>query len=449
MSIHIILGKPGSGKSFYATRRLIDELCDTNRNIVTNLPLRLDALNDYVQKRWPDRDLRPLQRIRLLSDDEMRYFWKFRGAADVAPPELQLWGAEQNEQRKSALARDLDHWAKTPSLGDEGRGVAYFLDEAHIPFNARAWATVATAALFYLSQHRKLGDIVWPITQAPSNLDKQFRSVAEDFTRVRNEYLAKWGPFKGRGRFVRKTYLSEPTGTNAEPFETASFTLDGIEACYDTAKGIGVHGNKADVGRRANGIPILWVVPGALVLALACVVVPYLIGKGAAKFIGGSEAVPAASKASALTADKPTAVLPPTAAPMPVKRKETSLTYSATAYGRRGVRVWLSDGRVLENGDGVLRSIGTNTVTLFDGSVLHRTPVRPSSPLASPRVVDAALVSPPQRIGPEPEAKTSSSEYRGEALFAPSADVAKLPAVSAQQQKQKGAVGPRSGTAAP
>ena len=382
MSIHVILGKPGGGKSLYATRRVLEELAEGQRNIVTNLPIRLDALNEYVQKRWPGRDLQPVQRIRLLSDAEVRYFWKFRSAADEAPPELQQLDAVTDDDARKPLLKVLDAWAKTPSTGDFGKGVAYFLDEAHIPFNARAWATVATAALFYLSQHRKLGDVVWPITQSPGNLDKQFRSVAEDFTLLRNEYTAKFGPFRGRGRFVRRTYLAEPTA-NAEPFESGSFSLDGVKDCYDTAKGIGVHGNKADIGRRAKGIPIWTVVPAAMAVGLLCVGIPWVMGKGAQKFLtGGAQekiaaaavgplaAGPAAKPAAAIKGDASPADLVTRVAPqMPANGTAGLFVKGWITRGGR-VNVVLSDGRTLTEGDGMLVRVERNSVTLADGSKL-------------------------------------------------------------------------------
>jgi len=422
MSIHIILGKPGSGKSFYATRRLIDELSDTNRNIVTNLPLRLDALNEYLQQRWPERDLRALQRIRLLADEEMRFFWKFRAPADCAPPVLAQWNEEQNEQRKGALFRELDAWAKTATTSDNGAGVAYFLDEAHIPFNARAWASVASAALFYLSQHRKLGDIVWPITQAPSNLDKQFRSVAEDFTRVRNEYTAKFGVFKGRGRFVRKTFLSEPTAANVEPFETATFSLDGMEKCYDTARGIGVHGSKADIGRRAKGINILWVMPAALVLALACVAVPWALGKAGGSYIAGkgsakgdAAAVDVAKAAPVVASAVPVAVA---ASPVGFGRESPSVpSVTVRGYVMRGARVnvILSDGRILTENDPELTMIGRNGVTVNGQKLFMARPdYRPPAPVAKEAAKESAAVSSPL------------SDYVGEALFQPGDGLSRL-----------------------
>lgn len=377
-SIHVILGKPGSGKSLYAVVRLIRELLETERNIVTNLPLRLDRLNEYLQKLYPERNLRILDRVRLLSETELRFFWKFRGDGDVAPPELALLESTHGEMARNQLLKSLDIWARTPSAGDVGRGVCYMLDEAHIAFNARDWANIGKAALFYLSQHRKLGDIVWVITQAPGNLDKQFRSVAEDFTVLRNEYTAKYGIFRGRGRFVRKTYLAEPSA-NAEPFESAAFTLDkeGIASCYDTAKGIGVHGNKADIGRRAKGIPIWVVIPAGLVLALACVFVPWLLGRSAGKLMTGD----AARKIEAVQKDAglvplPGSVVPGSAAsaassavPLPLpaiprsegvyltqewvlnNRPERPLWVSGVIYRGASFTVYLSDGRVFTDAD--------------------------------------------------------------------------------------------------
>lgn len=306
MSIHIVLGKPGSGKSYYATKRvIIRELREGRRNIVTNVPLRPDILNAFLQRVYPKEDLNMTGRLRMLSDSELRYFWKFRSPSDVGPPELEELergvhaepeilpsGKKRDvplsDDYRKLLTRKLNEWAKTPTHSDNGVGVLYVLDEAHIAFNARAWASCADAALFYLSQHRKLGDQVWPITQAPGNLDKQFRSVAEDFTVLRNEYQAKYGIFKGRGRFTWKTFASEPSGAKTDgAFLSGDFEIEpnGAASCYDTAKGIGVHGSKADIGKRAKGINILWAIPMMIGVASLCGLVPWLMGKGAGSFL--------------------------------------------------------------------------------------------------------------------------------------------------------------------
>jgi len=97
--------------------------------------------------------------------------------------------------------------------------------------------------LFYLSQHRKLKDDIICITQSIGNVDKQFRSVAEDFSVMRNEYTAKLRPFRGRGRFTRKTYEQYTGDTSRQvPFEISHFRLDaaGIASCYNTSAGVGI-----------------------------------------------------------------------------------------------------------------------------------------------------------------------------------------------------------------
>jgi len=55
MTISILLGKPGSGKTYHATRKIASVLCAWSRKehagvIVTNLPLRLDNLDAYVER---------------------------------------------------------------------------------------------------------------------------------------------------------------------------------------------------------------------------------------------------------------------------------------------------------------------------------------------------------------------------------------------------------------
>lgn len=64
MTIKVIFGKPGSGKSYHATKTLANILCDWARyeqqngerfaqRLLTNLPLNRDELKKYVEKRVP------------------------------------------------------------------------------------------------------------------------------------------------------------------------------------------------------------------------------------------------------------------------------------------------------------------------------------------------------------------------------------------------------------
>ncbi len=370
MSSHIILGKPGAGKSLYGMHILIKQLRETQRNIVTNLPIRLDELNVYLNLKFPDENLLLMSRLRIMSDDEMSNYWKLRGPEIPAIP-----GSEPDTILTPAF----------PNGHDGGRGVCYILDEAHIAFNARDWSTLARDCIKYMSQHRKLGDIIFPITQSVGNLDKQFRSVAEDYTVLRNEYTAKLGPFRGAGRFVRRSYYGEPQ-RNTEPFETATFTIDrkGIAGCYDTARGIGVHGSKADIGRRAKGIPIWWVFPIVIGLAMLVVFVPMLIGKMTAKFIAGpstalgklgeaTKGLPVAASRGSTASGVTTVVTPsqdanlvPAMPEAPPKPRPVITGYFV--HGKE-IAVVMSDGTVVTEDDNRVKEIKRGRVH-FDGGWL-------------------------------------------------------------------------------
>jgi len=353
MPIHFISGKPGSGKSLYAVHLVIKELLEGHRNIVTNLPLHVGRLNEYLQSIRPTQDVGLAQRLRVLSEDEARTFWKYRGTKEP-------YGVDLLQDNRSVPA-----------------GVMFVLDELHLFFNARDWMQTGRDCLHYLSQHRKLGDVVLAITQSVPNVDKQFRSVSEDFTVLRNEYTAKYGPFRGRGRFVRKTYLSEPTGTGKqEPFETASFTLDaaGIASCYDTAQGIGIHGTAADKGRKAKGWSIWWVIPLGFGVASLAGVIPWLMSKGAASIVTGSAVEEIKAKSPSLTFPISNVKEPnhatnrPQALSLPgISNSQSVWVAGYVAQGAR-INVTLTDGRTITEKDGTLAKVERNFVEMVDGS---------------------------------------------------------------------------------
>lgn len=402
MAIHVVLGKPGSGKSRYVTGKVIQELREGKRNIVTNLPLNLGRLNEYLQETYPKEDIRVLQRVRIMTDDEMRRFWTIRGQKDAPtnypedlPPFLEWYKGfpfeegqqitqdllervaahkESARQQYDTAIRDLQRkrteWISNFGTIEGTEGVVYFLDEAHIAFNARDWATFGREALHYLSQHRKLGDDVWPITQAPGNLDKQFRSVAQDFTVLKNDYKARYSIFKGRGRFVWKSYNQEPSG-NMEPFMRGTFELDptGIASCYDTARGIGVHGSKADIGVKAGGISIWWAAVGVLVLVSSILWVPKLLsGVVASKMDKSGKRVEA--KGNMEKPHQQAKVNTVVSQPQPAIQKPQvpEVTVIAYAFDGRGPIVWLSDGTIHRRD--TIKAVYQNAVEMTDGTML-------------------------------------------------------------------------------
>lgn len=282
----------------YAVKLLIQELLHGRRQVITNLALKLPELNEYLQtfgttwadsceimtgeavRRLSDRDSfrsHITERVLLLSEEQTGSFYKFRPYKFQADEPEKGWPdyahCKRGEETKTAF-----------ELG----GVLYIIDEIHQFFNAREWAKTGKSVLFYLSQHRKLGDDVICITQSIGNVDKQFRSVAQDFTYLRNFRKERYGWFRSFPFFMRQTYLSPVTGAAGDKaIETGTFTLDtaGLGSVYDTAAGVGILGAGADTKESRKGLP-MWLlfllIIGGLV-ALGCT--PYLLGRLAGKTV--------------------------------------------------------------------------------------------------------------------------------------------------------------------
>ncbi|WP_174834715.1 zonular occludens toxin domain-containing protein [Staphylococcus aureus] len=357
MSIHFISGKPGGGKTLYAVKLIVDELAYGRRPVYTNVSLKLGELNEYMQKEHPklyealhekyllDDDITGwrgsvLGRVRLLNEEETAIFYSIRPGNPIIEHGDSVW---RN--------------GKKPQYGHiKDSGVFYVIDEVHNYFNARAWAETGRDVLFYLSQHRKLGDTVICVTQAVANVDKQFRSVTQDFTVVRNLKKETFGVFAMPGVFMRKTYGSVPNELST-PMESGTFKLDvkGLASVYDTAAGVGIHGRGADSGEKRRGIHWAYAA-AAVVLVVVCAFV--FLPKAVAGFFSTKRALaqidsikPKVEKSVAVAAGS---VAGETQVVEAVGTVGTSERVTMDGYdGILGKwRVWLSDGTQRIQGDG-------------------------------------------------------------------------------------------------
>lgn len=304
MSIHFISGKPRGGKSLYGMKLIEEELVYGCRPILTNLPVNVGALNEYIQKKYPSKSVDVVGRVILLDDAQTREFFTYRpGGVRVARLSKDQW--------QSGELPDYRHLVDS--------GVFYVIDEVHNFFNARAWAETGRDVLFYLSQHGHLGDTVIAITQHVGNVDKQFRSVTQDYTYVRNLRKEKMGWFRMPGAFLRKTYL-QPATERSEAIESGTFRLDvsGIASCYSTVGGVGIHSRgEADKNERRKGLP-WWVAVVGLVALLWALL--YFVPKGISWFLSpksspGQKIL--ASVAPGLTGAGPVLPAPPPAVATP------------------------------------------------------------------------------------------------------------------------------------
>jgi len=303
-----VCGKPGGGKSYWATRRVLQELGEGRRCVVTNLPLDVGRVNEYCQERYPDRDCQVVQRLRLIESEDIARWWCYRGrvlaesvGVDVPVPWVTLPAPNEDTGTTDMRA------SPGPCL--------YVVDEVHTAFNARCWQKRGLSAIWYLSQHRKMGDEVILISQTPGQVDKQLRSMTQEWLVVRNlrkEKFLQW--FTLPQRMMWRSYSNQPGPT--EPImATGMLHLDveGIGSCYDTAQGNQIAGQTgADKGERAKGVPWYWLVAIPLVLVLGL----SQVDRGVKSAVGSLTADPPPRVVSAPTpAPTPAPTQPPQATP--------------------------------------------------------------------------------------------------------------------------------------
>jgi len=335
----------------YAMKLLIEELLYGTRPIITNLPINLANLNEYISKLSGPKVVDVIGRVWVLTDEQTAEFWTFRPGG-VRIPKLHKDEWKLGQKPSYALVADA--------------GVYYCIDEVHNFFGSRQWAETGQDVLFYLSQHRKLGDSVLCVTQAVANVDKQFRSVAQDFTYLRNLGKEKYGAFRLPSIFSRKTFGSPPT-EHSLPMETGTFRLDvaGVGACYDSAQGVGIHGRGADKTERKTGMHWSVFVIGiaVLVLVLFKAVPPALASlftpaRSEVKRSDGPPSLPpgaaivagVASTAVRQDSPVPQSQVTDTAAPILVDNLNTHVWISGLAKvpGRNAIKIYLTDGRILD-----------------------------------------------------------------------------------------------------
>ena len=268
MSIHFVTGRPGAGKSFYSMKLILEELRGTDRKIVTNLAVLPDELAEMLHTKFGET-FNLLERLHLITDEEIEFFYCHRGLST---------GALQVDYNDKGKAQKFDI-ETAQSTG----GVFYILDEVHLAFGARNWQAMGNACIYYASQHRKLGDDVILITQAPKMVDTTFRNLAQDYTVLRNHAMEKILFFKQPKFFSRQTFLNLPTA-NETPMEKSMFRLDmNVAKCYDTSQGVGIHtrGEADTKGDRRKGLP-WWV---AVIAFLGLIYVGSQIPNACGRFV--------------------------------------------------------------------------------------------------------------------------------------------------------------------
>jgi len=355
--IRIFLGKPGAGKSYGALRDILDEAVNGRRVLVTNLALDPGALSEYIQKRHPGADWDPVTRYVRLSAEQVTYFWRHRLGVSLPP---------FSKEREDNVPEGL-------------KGCLYVIDEAHIYFDARAWALTGLELSFYNSQHRKFDDQVVFVTQFLDLLDRRVRGFCQEFVYFQNHGLQRFLTcFRLPAYFTAKTYSKPYTGATGDNCEHAArFTLDKeLAACYDTSAGVGISGRGKPENNPVRGVNFFWIgIPLGLLVTLFyftpdlfTALMSSLFNRVQTPVVGradlgvkGSELVSGPTPKG--RADERPQEKINTVAPAPV---------FMTAHSLKGGRVyvWLSDGRILNRNH--VHRLTEDRVYLKDGSFYDR-----------------------------------------------------------------------------
>jgi hypothetical protein len=91
------------------------------------------------------------------------------------------------------------------------------------------------------------------VTQHVPNVDKQWRSVTQDYTYCRNHSKEKFRGVTKDSNFHIETYLEPYTGTQTlQESSTLKPDWPGIGSCYHTSIAHGA----ADKGQKVKGLPV-------------------------------------------------------------------------------------------------------------------------------------------------------------------------------------------------
>lgn len=407
-NIEFILGKPGGGKSMYATKTLLDELLHSHRPIVTNLAVNLTALQEYVFS-LGRFDIHVRDRIRLLDHEEVFRFFLIRGQSLELP--------------MPKTADGVIDWKLSQEDEEAAGGVFYIIDEAHNYFPTKAPIAEDSPMFKWASQHRKLKDYCYFVTQSVENMHVKVRRLGQLYNYIRNLRKETFRGFRRGDGFQRCGYLSIPTGRRDEDYAIVNekFRLDvkGLASCYHTAGGVGVSGaGVADGGFQKKGLHMRWLYAfagGAVLLIIGLfLLLPWLGGKAGGAVVehavgSGHKAEPSVAPAVGLASAPALAasMLAPAPAHAPaVAAPVAPLPSFAPAYGEvypvgyvvrgRKVTVQMSDGTTRTDRDAEVSAVERNSVTIDGRKLFFR--AAPRLPASAPAT--APLV--PRAPDPEP-----------------------------------------------
>jgi hypothetical protein len=141
----------------------------------------------------------------------------------------------------------------------------YVIDECHNYLHPNAFGQKLTPEhplMQYATQHRKLKDTCYLVTQSVENVHVQVRRLGQQFNYIRNERKETFKGFRRGEGFRRTVYLVPPSSDAAVAIDSSAFRLDvaGLASCYFTAGGVGIGAmGTGDGGAKKRGLNLKWI----------------------------------------------------------------------------------------------------------------------------------------------------------------------------------------------
>ena len=240
-----LTGKPGAGKSYFATRLIIAEIKKgKNRPIVTNVPINKKKLREYVGKDFY------IYELDTYTDNKA--FFTNRGYYNI---------------EDIPLGANIDF---KPLLKEDDEGVLFIIDEAHLYFNARNWKHMPQATISYITTIRHIGDsLIW-MCQKFSDIDSQIRGKTQAFHLLRNLQKEKLGWFK-RGTGFRCYQYQDEAHIQNHGTDTSRASQDfkyefelPVAECYSTS----LFNKSHDKKYRVKAIPLPYIIYTVITLGV-------------------------------------------------------------------------------------------------------------------------------------------------------------------------------------
>lgn len=403
--IHCLYGKLGAGKGLVTVKIVIDELANGFRDVITNLPLKLDP--------WVNGNGQP--QMGLVAYLENKYGWdcNVRQRLLVVPPEelsRTMFLYRRNKDKMGQVSPNISDpdwwqkaqiygWTKLADVRHEGKTIAFdttgldlfnpclvVTDEAWKFYPAKNTPDTECVE-FYGRQQRKMRDEWWLVTQHHDDLHCVFARISQDHTVVRNHGMERLGIFRQPGVFHTQEYQEVPK-RGARVFRETAFRLDrtGMAQTYDTSAGVGMAGGlAADIGTAKKGLHIAWLVLFILLGIIALAMVPYVLSRGTRAVLGrvvnpGNPAewagIPKtqASNVVAVANNQSSGLGSNDVYRLIQLAMAQSLTNRPVVTGmvstEKSVKVYLSDGKVFRVGEDVINRISQDAITV-NGQVYY------------------------------------------------------------------------------